>query len=108
MRTDKDFLDAMHKRAADIEREERRHRARVIGFSAQLGGLAAVVMMAIFMPSFENTILSVETSARASLFAVSGVLGYVVIGITAFCLGAALTVLCYRLRKKTDDWDDEQ
>lgn len=108
MRTDKEFLDAMHKRAAEIEREERKRRAGVIGLGAQLGGLAAVIMLALAMPSFESKILSVEISARGSLFAMSGVLGYIVTGVTAFMLGAALTILCYRLKKYHDYEDDDR
>ena len=107
MRTDKEFLDAMHARAAGIERKARARRARAIGLGATLGGLAAVILLALVMPSFEAASLSVEASARASLFAESGALGYVVIGVTAFLLGAAVTVLCYRLRKDRDDGDGE-
>lgn len=107
MRTDEEFIKAMHRRAADIRREERERHARIAGLGARLGGLAAVIMLALVMPSFETKFLSVESSARASLFAVSGVLGYIVIGVTAFMLGAAVTILCYRLRKNNDDEDGE-
>lgn len=107
MRTDKEFLDAMHARAERIERETRDRRARWIGLGATLGGLAAVVLLALVMPSFGTASLSAEASARASLFAESSALGYVVIGVTAFLLGAAVAVLCYRLRKDRDDGDGE-
>ncbi len=103
MRTDKEFLDAMHKRAGEIEREARGRRARLTGLGATFGGLAAVVLFALLMPSFETASLSAEASARASLFAQSGALGHVVIGVTAFLLGVAVTVLCYRLQKGRDD-----
>ena len=96
MRTDEEFLAAVHKRAAGIERETRGRRARLLGAGAVLGGLAAV----------QTAALPAEASFRASVFADAGALGYVVVGVTAFLLGAAVTVLCYRLRKNRDDGDD--
>lgn len=102
MRTDREFLDAMHARAERIEREARVRRARLIGLGATCGGLAAVVLLALFMSSYEALSLPAEASARASLFTESSALGYVVIGVTAFLLGVAVTILCYRLRKDQD------
>ena len=107
MRTDEAFLSSMHKRAANIERETRARRARWIGVGATLGGLAAVVLLALLTPSVQTAALPAEASFRASVFADAGALGYVVVGVTAFLLGAAVTVLCYRLRKNRDDGDGE-
>ena len=107
MRTDEEFLAAMHKRAAGIERETRARRAKLLGGGAVLGGLAAVVLLALLTPSVQTAALPAEASFRASVFADAGALGYVVVGVTAFLLGAAVTVLCYRLRKNRDDGDDE-
>ena len=106
MRTDEEFLAAVHKRAAGIERETRGRRARLLGAGAVLGGLAAVVLLALLTPSVQTAALPAEASFRASVFADAGALGYVVVGVTAFLLGAAVTVLCYRLRKNRDDGDD--
>ena len=107
MRTDEEFLAAMHKRAAGIERETRGRRAKLLGGGAVLGGIAAVVLLALLTPSIQTAALPAEASFRASIFADAGALGYVVVGVTAFLLGTAVTVLCYRLRKNRDDGDDE-
>ena len=68
---------------------------------------AAVVLLALLTPSVQTAALPAEASFRASVFADAGALGCVVVGVTAFLLGAAVAVLCCRLRKDRDDGDDE-
>ena len=46
-------------------------------------------------------------SATASIFAEHEALGYVVIAVLAFCLGALATILCFRMKKHMEEKRDD-
>lgn len=100
MRTNEERIEAMHRRAEQLERESRlKRRARVIGSAVMAAGFAAVIMLAVRMPGVAD-VLNTEGSGGSmsgSIFAASGNLGYVVIGVIAFLLGSALTLFSMRL-----------
>lgn len=75
-------------------------KVRVMQTVSMMAGLAAVIVIAVLMPGF--TAVEAPDIERgglyASLFADSGMLGFIVIGIIAFALGIAVTVFCYTLK----------
>ena len=105
MRTGEERILAMHQRAAQLEYEKRSRTARLAGTAAVAVCLALTILMASVMPSVTGAVNygSAPAGMNASLFAGSPVLGYIVIAIAAFLLGAAVTVFCFRLKK----WRDE-
>ena len=63
--------------------------------------LLIIVGLSLFIPSVTASLSSTEyfqPGATASVFDVSNSLGYILIGLLAFGLGVALTILCYRIQ----------
>ena len=91
--------------------QRRRRRAIVVSATAAVVALVAVVVFAATMParmaSHAGEAIHAGPGPYASILSSSGSLGYVVVAILAFVLGACVTVLCFRLREKDGEKDDE-
>ena len=101
MRMDEDRIQAMHRRAADIKKEKRQFRVRLISAAGISICIAAIILMAVCMPGFSGYYVA-DTSAtgmHASIFNGNSFLGLIIIGIVSFLLGIAVTILCFRLKK---------
>ena len=105
MRTNEERIAALHARAAELEQEKREQRVRILQAVSVTVCFAAVILLALLMPGFSQTFGpgNSQGSMRASIFSESSALGYVVIGILAFLLGAAVTIFCFRLKKWQKD-----
>ena len=100
MRSNAERVAAVKQRIAEKEREKRRRRERLIVVSASAMSLIFIVGISLCMPSFAEKASSadhVNFGTTASIFSDNGALGYLVIGILAFCLGVSATVLSYRV-----------
>ena len=106
MRTNEERIAALHRRAAELEKEERSRLVRWITAAAAVVCLGVVVLLAVLLPGLSGRIAAGELqgSMNASMFADAAVIGYLVIGIVAFLLGVAVTIFCFRLKK----WQEEQ
>ena len=105
MRTNEERIAAMHKRAAEIEREDKNRKVLIMQGVSVVVGLAAVIVLAFIMPGMAGN-LAVDTAtsaARASIFSDNNAFGYIVIGIIAFLFGISVAVFCFRLKKWRDD-----
>ena len=49
MRTNEERIEAMHRRAAELEREQRVRKARFAGTAAALVSFAAVILLAVMI-----------------------------------------------------------
>ena len=109
MRTNEERIAAMHKRAAELEKEKRQRKVRIIQALSAAACFAAVILLAVFMPGFSQSLGSGNSQGgmSASIFSESSALGYIVIGVLAFLLGTAVTVFCFRLKKWQKDKDAE-
>ena len=109
MRTNEERIAAMHKRAGELEKENRQRRVRIIQAVSVAACIAAVIALAFFMPGLSQALVAGESQGgmSASIFSESSALGYIVIGILAFLLGAAVTIFCFRLRRWQKDKDPE-
>ena len=107
MHTNKERIDAMHRRAEELERARRRRVFAAAGSASVALCLIAVIALGLFMPALTGTgTVSLPAEAmRASLIVGSEALGYVVTGIAAFLLGISTTIFCYRLKKWRDGGD---
>lgn len=101
MRTNEERIEAMHRRAAELEREQRVRKARFAGTAAALVSFAAVILLAIMMPDLSQVVVPENSGMSGSIFASGGHLGGIVICIIAFLLGAAASAICFRLREYT-------
>ncbi len=106
MRTNEERIAAMHQRAGELEREARTRKARIYGAAGLTASLAAVILLAVLIPGLIQSISTdtISNTMMASIFTSSTSLGYIIVAILAFLLGAAVTIFCFRLRK----WKDEE
>ncbi|MBR3446965.1 MAG: hypothetical protein IKH27_04080 [Oscillospiraceae bacterium] len=93
------FLERVHQRAAEITRQSIRRKLNLMQAVSAAAGIAAVVVTALMIPEAMPETEHVPVTMQASIFSESGSLGYIVVGIIAFLLGAGVTLLCIRLRQ---------
>jgi FtsH-binding integral membrane protein len=105
MRSTSERAAAIMERTQELKRKSAKTRASLtIGLSAA-ACLAVIVAVALAMPEFMSRQIVSSGSgfagAAAGVFARSEAAGYVLIGLLAFALGCCLTILCYRIRRKS-------
>ena len=104
MRTNKEMIRAVHDRAANMRRQQRRRRNILLGSGATALALAVIALMVINMPAItERLAPESATTMQASILTDSGLLGYAVVGIVAFLLGITVTMFCVLLRSRHDE-----
>ena len=110
MRTNEERLAAMHKRAAEIEREDRNRKVMIMETAGIAIGFAAVLILAILMPGMAGNFVhtDVTNTMRASIFSENNAIGYIVIGIIAFLFGISVAVFCFRLKKWRDAEENKE
>ncbi len=108
MRTSEERVKELHRRMEDRQ-WTRRHRQYVIGSVTACAACLMITIILAFsvagMPA--GSPIAGSDSYTASIFTNYSALGYVVVALVAFCLGALVTVFCFRLREhmgvKKDD-----
>ena len=103
MRTPDERAAALHARLKALRAAKLRRRCRLIGASAVIGCLCAAVLVAVAV--FHSALQMPGGTApgvTASIFTNRAELGYVVGALAAFCLGAPVTILCHRLKKRME------
>ena len=101
MRTAEERINAMHLRAAEINRERNQRKVNILSSASVVAGFAAVILLGIMMPGLSDKVAinGVYDGYSASIFSDSSALSFIVVGILSFLLGTVVTVFCYRLRK---------
>ena len=104
MRTNEERIAALHKRAAEIEREEHGRKMQFIQLTLTAACFMVIIALGIFIPDFAETLAPVSGTGNmnASILSENGALGYIVIGIIAFVLGAFVTIFCFKLKERQD------
>ena len=111
MRTDEELVTELHQRMKTRRQEKARHRFIVMSTSAFAACLVLVLLAAVGISRRPIEAASgLSGSLTASIFADHAALGYVIIALVAFCLGALVTVLCFRLKRSMDkeERDDDR
>ena len=109
MRTSDERVEALHRRM-DRRKAEKRHRNYALQCTAACAVcLVITVVMALVIAHAPVRIPDAGADGvSASMFAGHALLGYVVVALLAFCLGAVVTVFCFRLRKHMEGKDDDR
>ena len=102
MRTTDERLAAAKRRAEEIKRQERSHRSRIAAVSGAAACLAAILGLALAMPSVTARFSGADYygGMTASLFTGES-LGYLLVGLLAFALGTLYWSLHLLLRQET-------
>ena len=108
MRTNEERIAALHRRAAQLEREKRIRQTRILRRASAAACLVLIAVLAVLIYGAAGLSSPVgQAGLSGSLFAGSGALNAVVIAIVAFLLGAAVTVFCFLLKARMDRQKEE-
>ena len=115
MRTNEERAGLIHRRAAEIKKEQQKRKQWALDTICIAACLILVVGIGSLMPGLTVGIPGGEVhhaSGAASLVGSHAALGYILMGFMAFLLGVCVTMLLYRLhrrneRKQRENWDDE-
>lgn len=103
MRTSEELTEELHRRMK-ARRKAKARRNRIIGASAVVACLVVAIGFATFVSQNPvNAPNAVSGAFTASIFAEHATLGCVVVALVSFCLGVVVTVLCHRLKQRSDD-----
>lgn len=101
MRTSEERVKELHRRMRCRKQERLDRRLRLTYAAVFAVCITAAVLFSLGVSRMPVEVTGAAAGgATASIFAVHGMLGYAVIAIFAFCLGAAATLLCYRLKQR--------
>ena len=112
MRSTEERVAAVKRRVAQIERQKRQRKNRIVALSSVAACLAVIVGASLALPGISEKMIiggyaGYETAA--SIFSDSAAVGYIIIGLLAFVLGVCVTVLCFGLKafqKKDEETGD--
>ena len=109
MLTPEERVAEVYRRAAVLQKKRQRRQYLLSCAGAVAACLALAVVMALVIA---NTPLKSPTAGTsgytASIFAAQEYLGAIVVAILAFCLGAMVTVFCYRLHRHMEEEHDDR
>ena len=108
MRTSEERVQELHRRMNAMEKAKSRHRVQLMCAGACTACLAIPIAMALVIASLPiQSPGEIIGSAAASIFADHASLGYIVVALLAFCLGALVTVFCFRMKKHMKENQDD-
>ncbi len=100
MRTSEERVAELHKRMNTRKRNKDLNRYRLQSAALCVVCLALTVVIALVVAGLPyHDPGTVVGGAAASIFADRSALGYVTVALLAFCLGALVTIFCFRIRK---------
>lgn len=106
MYTDEERLTLIFQRTEEIKRHRKNNRRHTLEAICIVACVLMIVSLGVCMPGFmKNAVFdkTIHNSGVASLIAGQGSLGYIVVGIFAFILGALTTVLLYKLKERGEE-----
>lgn len=112
MRSNEERVSAVKRRVAQIERQKRQRRNRIVALLSVAACLAIIVGASFAMSGISGELIAGDYTGyetTASIFSGSAAAGYIIIGLLAFVLGVCVTLLCFKLkvfRKKDEETED--
>lgn len=108
MRTSDGRVTELHRRMEERKIMKERRRYHLVSASTAVAGIVLVVLFAVMISGTPVTApVMASGSMSASIFSDNAALGCVVVAIVSFCLGALVTALCYRLKKRSGDGEND-
>ena len=104
MRTSDERVAELHRRMEALQHKRERRKLALQCTGAIVACLVLVVAMALVIANTPLQTPAVGAAGfSASMLTGSAALGTVVVAILAFCLGALVTVFCFRLRRHSEE-----
>ena len=111
MRSNEESVAAVKQRITEIEKQKKLRYGRMIAGAAVAVSLAIIIGISNLMPGIANEIWQGgyhNTGTAATIFGGRAAVGYAIIALVAFVLGACVTILCYRIRLFCQDEKEEE
>ena len=111
MRSHEERIAEVRRRITEKERQKRRKQRRIVAISCIAACLAVIVGVSFAMPGIVGQIEPGTSSGfetAATILGGSTALGYMVIGLLAFILGACVTILCFRIHQLNKEEQTEK
>ena len=111
MRSHEERVAETKRRIAARQRREQRRRSTITTLSAAAACLVLIVGVSFAMPGIVGQIEPGTSSGfetAATILGGSTALGYIVIGLLAFVLGACVTILCFRIHQLNKEEQTEK
>ena len=105
MRTNEERAGLIHRRAAEIKKEQQKRKQWALDTICIAACLILVVGIGSFLPDWVVGVPGGEVhhaSGAASLVGSHAALGYILMGLMAFLLGVFVTVLLHRLHRRNE------
>lgn len=101
MRSHEERVEAVKQRIVQTRRQQLLRRNRIITGGAAAACLALIAGLSAMMPAVLETAGPAAAAGltTASIFGSSEALGYILVGLLSFVLGACFTILCFSLRR---------
>lgn len=106
LKSNEQRIEEMHRRALNIEKNDRQAKAKLYYICAAAVTAAAMFFIVVILPGMYRSgdISGTFSGMYGSVFSEGTALNYIVVGILAFVLGVALTIFCFKLNK----WQKEK
>ena len=111
MRSHEERIAEVRRRITEKERQKKRKQRRIVAISCIAACLAVIVGVSFAMPGIVGQIEPGTSSGfetAATILGGSTALGYMVIGLLAFILGACVTILCFRIHQLNKEEQTEE
>ena len=111
MRSHEERIAEVRRRIAEKERQKRRKQRRIAAITCIAACLAVIVGVSFVMPGIVGQIEPGASSGFETAATILGggtALGYMVIGLLAFVLGACVTILCFRIHQLNKEEQTEE
>lgn len=110
MRTFEERAHLIHKRTEELRRKERKRKMLMIDAACTAACLLAVIGVGAYMPVIAGSITNVEESHSTGAASIVGEqiwTGHIMVALLGFLAGMCLTVLLYRLHRRSKEDQSE-
>ena len=110
MRSTEERIAALHRRAAQLETSRRNLQTLITETAAVAACIIILLVLSFHLAGSAGSFASdpYPAAMQAGIFTNSRFLGYIVLGIAAFMLGAAFTILCFRMKRQRHEKSQQQ
>ena len=109
MMTSEERVEKLHSRMEALRQEKSRKKYIIQCSAICVVSLLITAGIALLIASVPVLDTSAEPGMiSASIFAEHSALGYVFVALLAFCLGALVTILCFRIKKHKEEKSDDR
>lgn len=105
MMENKDILSKVMYRADEIKLEKANKKRKMLRITSVSASLLLIIFLGAIMPTLMNNIDTytlINHASTGTIFSNSSSIGYIVMGVISFILGIIVTLVCYKIKEKSE------